>query len=166
MSNAESQPPKRVLICGGRDWSMTDMTFAALDRLNEKHNFGVVIHGAARGADRLGGEWAKSRNIPVIEFPADWRPSFINGRPNPHRRLDRSAGHRRNQQMLEEGHPDLVVAFPGGPGTRSMIQKARAAGVRVINLKGIRAWWQQNKLARDASRLQTAPTHVIIERES
>ena len=145
MNDAENQMAKRVLVCGGRHWNLTEMTFAALDRLNEKHHIGVVIHGAARGADTMAGVWAKSRNIPVIEFPADWRPQYINGRPNVTRSLDRSAGHRRNQQMLDEGHPDLVVAFPGGPGTRSMIQKAQAAGVLVINLHYIQNWWKRKQ---------------------
>jgi hypothetical protein len=34
--------------------------------------------------------------------------------------------------MLDESKPDLVVAFPGGPGTANMIKLARAAGVMVI----------------------------------
>ena len=145
MNDAENQAAKRVLICGGRDWNLTAMTFAALDQLNAKHNFSVVIHGAARGADKLAGAWAKSRNIPVIEFPADWRPRYINGRPNTAGRVDRSAGHRRNQQMLDEGHPDLVVALPGGTGTRSMVQKAQVAGVPVVDLKRIQTWWQRKQ---------------------
>jgi hypothetical protein len=32
--------------------------------------------------------------------------------------------------MLEE-NPDLVVAFPGGSGTRNMVEIARKAGVTV-----------------------------------
>jgi hypothetical protein len=34
--------------------------------------------------------------------------------------------------MLKEGHPDLVVAFPGGKGTAGMIALARAAGIPVF----------------------------------
>ena len=47
-------------------------------------------------------------------------------------RLGRKAGPIRNQRMLDEGKPDLVVAFPGGKGTNGMIDLARNAGVRVI----------------------------------
>jgi hypothetical protein len=36
-------------------------------------------------------------------------------------RLGRKAGPIRNQRMLEEGKPDLVVAFPGGTGTAGMM---------------------------------------------
>lgn len=34
------------------------------------------------------------------------------------------------------GKPDLVVAFPGGRGTADMVQRARAAGVEVLEVKG------------------------------
>ena len=50
-------------------------------------------------------------------FPADWK---VRGR---------AAGHIRNQQMLDEGRPHLVVAFPGGRGTADMVRRARAAGI-------------------------------------
>jgi hypothetical protein len=36
--------------------------------------------------------------------------------------------------MLEEGKPDLVVAFPGGTGTANMVKQARAAGVEVLEV--------------------------------
>jgi hypothetical protein len=34
--------------------------------------------------------------------------------------------------MLDEGTPDMVVAFPGGRGTADMKMRARLAGVEVI----------------------------------
>jgi hypothetical protein len=37
--------------------------------------------------------------------------------------------------MLEEGKPDLVVAFPGGRGTANMVKQARAAAVKVLEAK-------------------------------
>ena len=38
------------------------------------------------------------------------------------------------QIMLDEGKPDLVVAFPGGRGTADMIRKAEGAGVPVVTV--------------------------------
>lgn len=61
--------------------------------------------------------------IRVEEYPADWA------------RFGKSAGYLRNKQMLEEGKPDLVVAFPGGRGTANMIAIAMKAGVKVIDAK-------------------------------
>ena len=71
------------------------------------------------GADTLAGEYARDRGIPCRSFPADWRR---HGRP---------AGFIRNRQMLDEGKPELVVAFPGGPGTRNMVKTALERGFPV-----------------------------------
>jgi hypothetical protein len=45
----------------------------------------------------------------------------------------RAAGPIRNQQMLDEGKPDLVVAFllPQGSGTLDMIRRTEKAGIEV-----------------------------------
>lgn len=44
----------------------------------------------------------------------------------------KAAGPIRNQLMLDDFKPDLVVAFPGGKGTADMVKKAQDAGVTVI----------------------------------
>ena len=36
--------------------------------------------------------------------------------------------------MLDDGKPDMVVAFPGGRGTEDMMRRARNAGIRVIEV--------------------------------
>ena len=36
--------------------------------------------------------------------------------------------------MLDEGKPDLVIAFPGGRGTADMVRKANRAGVKVVEI--------------------------------
>jgi hypothetical protein len=93
--------------------------FATLTAVHAESPIGLVIHGAARGADRMAGEWAATAGVPVAEFPADWR------------RYRRGAGPVRNRQMLVEGRPDLVLAFPGKSGTENMVRQATAAGVPV-----------------------------------
>ena len=109
----------RLLVTGGRDFSDHDFLFTTLDRLHAEHHLTLLIHGDARGADRLASEWAKERGIEILACPADWK------------RYGRGAGPKRNRQMLDE-HPDLVVAFPGGSGTRHMVLIAEDAGVKVI----------------------------------
>jgi len=47
----------------------------------------------------------------------------------------KAAGPIRNQQMLDEGRPHLVVAFPGGTGTADMVRRAKAAGVPVMEVE-------------------------------
>lgn len=110
----------RVLICGGRDPS--EKIRAAVWRwVVENVRAGdTVIHGAAPGVDTMAMNAANT--IPGakhLPFLADWRT------------LGRAAGPIRNKRMLDEGKPDLVVAFPGGRGTANMVAQAERAGVRV-----------------------------------
>jgi hypothetical protein len=109
----------RVLVCGGRDFQDDAALVRVLDELHAERPFTLLIHGAARGADRMAGSWAAARGIPCQAFPADWE------------RLQRRAGPERNGRMLREGRPDLVVAFPGGTGTADMVRRAGTAGVPV-----------------------------------
>lgn len=83
----------------------------------------LVIHGGARGADTHAGWAATAVDIPVAVYPADWATH------------GRRAGPIRNAQMLAEGRPDAVLAFPGGRGTADMVRQARAAGVPVWEVK-------------------------------
>ena len=36
-----------------------------------------------------------------------------------------------DKKMLDESHPDLVAAFPGGAGTEDMVRRAKKAGVPI-----------------------------------
>ena len=140
--NTDPKPGIRVLICGGRNWNHRQMTFRKLDALHRIYNFATVIHGAASGADSLGGAWAKARGIPVNEYPANWRPRRPDGTRDPSfGSYDRAAGFKRNQQMIDEGHPDLVIAFPGTNGTADMIKRSQKAAITVVNLHNIVDSW-------------------------
>ena len=132
----------KVLICGGRRWNRRELTFRALDFLHRRHQFSSVIHGAASGADTLAGEWARSRGVKVHEYPAKWRPPHLKGQ------IDRAAGFKRNQLMLDMEQPDLVIAFPGTGGTADMMRRSRQAGVKVINLANIEQWERQGRLEK------------------
>ncbi len=96
--------------------------FRELDALRSSRGVTLLISGCARGADTLTIEWAEAGGIEVARFPADWSTH------------GRAAGPIRNQQMLDEGKPELVVAFPGGRGTADMVRRARAAGIEVISM--------------------------------
>lgn len=108
-----------VLVCGGRDYEDRATIFDALDKIHKHRGIVMVISGMARGADSIAVEWARSRDVPRMEFRADWD------------RYGKRAGYLRNQQMLAEGKPDVVVAFPGGRGTAMMIEISKKAGVPV-----------------------------------
>lgn len=109
----------KILVCGGRDYFDAERIDNVLDVLGPT----LVIHGAARGADSLAANWAVKRGVLHKPFPAQWQ------------QLGKSAGAVRNRQMLTEGKPDMVVAFPGGSGTADMIGAAMQRGVPVVQIR-------------------------------
>jgi hypothetical protein len=90
-----------------------------LDQWHNTRGIDLIIQGGASGADQLANSWAISRRVPSQTYPADWS-------------LGLQAGPLRNQQMLDEGRPDVVLAFPGRYGTFDMVCRAREAGIRVV----------------------------------
>ena len=113
----------KVLVCGGRDFNDIDLLYSTLDEFHRDFTIDVIIKGCAKGADQLAGRWAESRDITQDQYPAKWGV------------YGRSAGYKRNTQMLVEGKPDIVIAFPGGRGTAMMMDIARRADVHVIDIE-------------------------------
>lgn len=112
----------RVLICGDRHWAGKTEIKVFIEQLPKDT---IIIHGRARGADSLAGYYAREEGLEVIEFPAQWQV------------YGRSAGIIRNQQMLDEGKPDLVVYFhnnlANSRGTKDMVERATRAGIKVLS---------------------------------
>lgn len=126
-----------VLVCGGRDfgWKVNsnrqktvnkeeveylanklDVLRSAIKEIGRNL---IVIQGEAQGADAWAKKWADINNITTLDFPANWDA------------YGKGAGFIRNKQMLDEGKPDLVIAFRGGKGTAMMIDIAKKANVPV-----------------------------------
>jgi len=118
-----------VLVTGGRDFDDVRFIYATLDRIHAraKHGVHALMHGAARGADRIAGMWARRHpGVLVWDFPADWETH------------GKRAGPIRNAEMVRhlasaDAEDVLVIAFPGGKGTADMCRRATAAGLRVIS---------------------------------
>lgn len=106
----------RVLVCGGRDFADYALVKSALSKLPAGTSF---CHGGARGADALAQRFSTESCLPVRCFPAEWD------------KHGKGAGPIRNQRMLDEFKPNVVVAFPGGPGTSDMVSRAKRAGIEV-----------------------------------
>ena len=119
---AVNPPRKRILICGDRNYQDWIKVQEYLDTISRTT---IIIHGGARGADSLAGKLATSLKMKVIKFQADWD------------KYGKAAGVLRNQQMLDEGYPDLVVYFhkdiENSKGTRDMLKRATDSGIRTIN---------------------------------
>lgn len=99
-----------VIVTGGRDFEDAEMIDRNLSALRPT----LVIEGGARGADRLSREWAKRNGIPYKTVEAEW--SIYGG----------YAGHRRNGKMLTDYPNAILLAFPGGKGTRNCVIQAEA----------------------------------------
>jgi len=109
----------RVLVCGSRTWSDTGAIAQVLDHLK----IHLIIQGGAKGADQCAKDYAEKMELPCLQFNAEWT------------RYGRAAGPMRNQRMLEEGRPDLVVAahtnLEKSKGTKDMVKRAKKFGVPV-----------------------------------
>ncbi|WP_254949906.1 MULTISPECIES: SLOG family protein [unclassified Cyanobium] len=112
---------------GGRDlaWSHQRIAAELLARSGGRLVH-LLLHGGARGADAAIARAAHQLGWSALVLPAEWR------------RHGRAAGPIRNRELLElavaraEAHTSpgvstsvLVVAFPGGPGTASLVSEAR-----------------------------------------
>ncbi len=119
----------RVLVCGGRDFTNVALLWQTLDRAHAASPIHRIIEGASDdvtgpyvGADYWAYQWACAHDTGSIRFHAEWK------------RLGKAAGPIRNARMIDEGKPDLVIAFAGGRGTANMVEQARAKGIQIIEV--------------------------------
>ena len=110
-------------MCGDRNWTDKELirtVFLALPKVS------VLIEGEARGADILSREVALENGVAVLQFPALWQ------------KYHRAAGPIRNTQMLEEGKPDIVIAFHDNlaesKGTLNMVNQSFHARKIVVKV--------------------------------
>lgn len=116
---------KRVLVCGGRDYDDYERVKGVLDKLLDwcgGRGGLIIIQGMAPGADSLARRWAEDNGVETIGFRASWDL------------YGKRAGYIRNSQMLDEGKPDLVIAFPGGAGTNMMVKLSIDACIQTIRI--------------------------------
>ena len=102
----------RILVCGGRSYNNAERVNSALDAIHGADGIDVIIHGGCSGADELAKRWAASRKVECIAYPADWN--------------------QYGRAMITDGKPDIVVAFPGGRGTRDMCMTAAKFNVKTL----------------------------------
>lgn len=92
-----------VLVCGGRDY------FGDVAGPLNLLDIDLLVHGGARGADAACASWARSKGVHCAQVDALW--DFYG----------KSAGYRRNATMALLD-PEICIAFPGGVGTRMMVE--------------------------------------------
>lgn len=119
----------KILVTGSRDWGNDALVERAIQFVAGPTLPAdiTIIHGAARGADSCADVASQRLGIvDVKRFPAQWD------------RFGKSAGFRRNTEMLRDHRPDVVLAFKDNldrslshGGTEHMIRTALDAGVPV-----------------------------------
>lgn len=122
----------KILVCGDRNWTNRQRLSSVLDKIcldngwvtnrpedREDGNWlptAEIISGMAKGADTIAVDWAVVNWVNFHPYPADWN------------RFGRAAGPIRNEKMLNQGKPDMVVGFHNdlmnSKGTRHMIKIA------------------------------------------
>lgn len=114
----------RVLVCGDRNWTDREVIKRQLGKL-PPHT--VIIEGEARGADLLARSVAEEIDFFIEPYPARWDV------------YGKAAGPIRNKQMLDEGKPDMVLAFHDNiqksRGTKDMVMQASKRGIETIVIR-------------------------------
>lgn len=113
----------RVLVCGSRNWEDQRIVDWVLDgAVWADVNF-TLIEGGAKGADACAAAWARNQDVSHQTFAADWKTH------------GKAAGPIRNQEMIDIGQPDVVVAFTDdlehSKGTKDCVRRAKKHGVPV-----------------------------------
>ncbi len=109
---------RRVLVTGSRTWTDTATIRTALARVWGDGTAVLVTGCCPRGADHIAElAWMRCGGL-VERHPADWH------------RHGRSAGYRRNAQMVAAG-ADICLAFIRGEsrGATHTAELAEAAGI-------------------------------------
>lgn len=110
----------KTIIAGSR----TIRQYSLVEQAVKNSNFSIteVLSGGANGVDGLGERFAKQNEIPCIRRKADWK------------KYRRSAGIRRNQEMVKEADALIAIWDGKSPGTSHVIQAAKKKGIPVYVL--------------------------------
>lgn len=106
---------KRLVVCGGRRYQ--DALFVR-QTLRSLRPLFIATCEYPTGVDQLAKLYAMENGINYAGFPKPWKEGAYARVP-------------RARVMLELVRPDLVVAFPGGPGTDQTVKLAMELGIEV-----------------------------------
>lgn len=131
----------RVLVTGSRLWSDAARIERVLKGVREQDAFAdaTLVHGNARGVDQMAAAaWIALGGV-ALPFKARWSqcaracpPNHLKQGANG-RWYCPTAGHRRNQRMVDGG-ADLCLAFSrdDSAGTNDCVRRCQGAGIPVL----------------------------------
>jgi hypothetical protein len=114
----------RLLVTGGRHLDDVALIHRALTLIHAAQPLCVVIHGGHALAGVAIEDWARDMRLHVLRYPANWRE------------FGKRAESIRNDFMLADSRPDLVLALPGGDDTRALVLSALSRRLPVFDHKG------------------------------
>lgn len=108
----------KTIIAGSRDAT----NYVSLIKAVKDSGFTIstVVSGGARGADKLGEQYAKRNNIPLQIYRANWDA------------YGKRAGHIRNRQMAECSEALIALWDGKSKGTQNMINTAKELNLKVF----------------------------------
>jgi len=114
----------RLLVTGGRHLDDVALIHRALIRVHTQSPLSVLIHGGHAFLGAAVEEWGRDMRLHVLRYPANWWE------------FGRRAEGIRNDFMLSDSRPDLVLALPGGNDTRALALAALGRGLPVFDHNG------------------------------
>jgi len=107
----------RVVVAGSRNFNDYNLLSSELDKFLAGKNNVTIVSGTARGADRMGEQYAAEHGYKIDQFPAEWS------------KYHQGAGPIRNLEMVKTA--DAVVAFwdNQSTGTKNIIDCAKQENI-------------------------------------
>lgn len=134
----------KVCISGDREITDPNIVKRAIEA--SSFNITELVEGGARGADKLGKEWALKNGVPVTTFPANWKDitregAVVKSRKNEWsgkmEKYDAAAGTFRNEQMASYADALIAIQTNGKtPGTQNMISLAKKYNLQIFIYEG------------------------------
>ncbi len=117
----------RLVIAGSRTFNDYELLkkkcdFYLSNKIKENEEI-IIVSGTANGADKLGERYAQERGFKIEGYPAKWDL------------YGKSAGYKRNAEMVDVA--DAVIVFWDGKsrGTKHTIDLAQKKGVKLVVVK-------------------------------
>jgi len=114
----------RLLVTSGRHLDDVALIRRALSRIHAQYPLHVLIHGGHPIAGAAIEDWARQLHLHILRYPANWRA------------FGKRAEGIRNDFMLTDSRPDLVLALPGGDDTRALVKDALIRRLLVLAPSG------------------------------
>ncbi len=122
----------KVIIAGSREISDYTMGKKLIEKAVKENKIEVseILCGLAKGADLIGKEWGKSNDIPVKDYPANWKDIDVPNalvKENQFGKYNARAGFDRNQDMVDDCDVAIFLWDMESSGTEDCIKRVQKA---------------------------------------